>query len=336
MTDTRDELLAALTEASEPVPGPRLADRLGVSRAAVWNHVEALREAGFGVESGAEGYRLTEIPEFGGCALALGLDAPYAVEFHDSVGSTNDQARELGADGAGDVVVVADEQTGGRGRLDRAWAAPSGGVYASILLRPDRPPAHVPAYTLAAAVATTRSCREAGVDARIKWPNDVVVPDGDAERSEASERTSGDAGAASGGPERGGRKLAGILTEMEGEADRVAWLVVGVGVNANVDAGVLPPGATSLAEAVGGVDRRRFTQRLLEEFHDLTGDLAAVLPAWREHALTLGRRVRVSTPGGTVEGEAVDVTFPGALVVETDAGRETVHAGDCDHLRPAE
>ncbi|MFB6126054.1 MAG: biotin--[acetyl-CoA-carboxylase] ligase [Halolamina sp.] len=316
MTDTRDELLAALAAADDPVPGPTLAEQLSVSRAAVWNHVEALREAGFGVESGPEGYRLRTVPTFGGRALALGLDAPYEVEFHESLASTNDRARELAADGAAEVVVVAERQTGGRGRLDREWTAPPGGVYASTVLRPDRPPAHVPAFTLAAAVATTRACREAGVDARIKWPNDVVVPDADAER--------------------GGRKLAGILTEMEGEADRVSWLVVGVGVNADVEAASLPAGATSLADEAGDVDRRAFTQRLLESFHDLTADLDAVLPAWREHALTLGRRVRVETPGGIIEGDAVDVTFPGALVVATDDGREVVHAGDCEHLRPAE
>ena len=316
MTDTRDDLLAALAAADDPVPGPALADRLDVSRAAVWSHVEALRESGFGVEGGPEGYRLTAVPAFGGRALALGLDAPYEVEFHESLASTNDRARKLAADGATDVVVVAERQTGGRGRLDREWAAPPGGVYASTVLQPGRPPAHVPAYTLAAAVATTRACREAGVDARIKWPNDVVVPDPDAER--------------------GGRKLAGVLTEMEGEADRVSWLVVGVGVNADVAAASLPAGATSLAAEADAVDRRRFTQRLLETFHGLTTDLDAVLPAWREHALTLGRRVRVETPGVAVEGEAVDVTFPGALVVATDDGREVVHAGDCEHLRPAE
>ena len=132
------------------------------------------------------------------------------------------------------------------------------------------------------------------------------------------------------------RKLAGVLTEMEGEADRVSWLVVGVGVNANVDPDDLPPGqpATSLRAEVGDVDRRLFTQRLLEEFHDLRGDLEGVIDAWREHASTLGRRVRVETPAGEVVGEAVDVRFPGTLVVDTGDGREEITAGDCEHLRP--
>ncbi|MFC6824620.1 biotin--[acetyl-CoA-carboxylase] ligase [Halopelagius fulvigenes] len=321
MNETRRALLDALSDG--PVAGPELADRLGVSRAAVWKQVEALREDGFGVESGDDGYRVTDVPEYGESAIAFGLDAPFEVEYHDSLDSSNDRGRELAVEGASDVVVVADEQTGSRGRLKREWTAPSGGVWMSLVLRPDRPPAHVPAFTLAAAVATTRAAREAGVDAHIKWPNDVLVgagddPDDDAEAAR-----------------RGGRKLAGILTEMEGEADRVSWLVVGIGVNANVDAADLPPGATSIREEAGDVDRRAFVQRLLEEFHSLREDTEAVLPAWREYASTLGRRVRVETPGGTVEGEAVDVRFPGALVVRTDDGEEVVHAGDCEHLRSA-
>ncbi|MFC6735861.1 biotin--[acetyl-CoA-carboxylase] ligase, partial [Halolamina salina] len=166
------------------------------------------------------------------------------------------------------------------------------------------------------AVAVTRAAREAGVDARIKWPNDVLVLDDEAER--------------------GGQKLCGILTEMEGEADRVAWLIVGIGINANVDADALPDGATSLlAERGEPIDRRLFTQRLLETFDDLRNDPDSILDAWREHAATLGQRVRVETPGGDVVGEAVDVAFPGALVVETDDGeRKRVTAGDCEHLRP--
>jgi len=320
MNDTRRLVLDALAEG--PVAGPALADRLGVSRAAVWKQVEALREAGFEVASTGEGYELRGVPEFGGAAVECGLAAPFEVEYHDSLPSTNDRARELAAEGLEDVVVLADAQTGGRGRLDREWASPPGGVWLSVLARPEVPPAHAPAFTLAAAVATTRAAREAGADAVIKWPNDVLVASGEESRDD-------DASA-------GERKLAGVLTEMEGEADRVSWLVVGVGVNANVDPGDLPAGqpATSLRAEVGDVDRRLFTQRLLEEFHGLRGDLEGVVDAWREHASTLGRRVRVETPAGGVVGEAVDVRFPGTLVVDTGDGREEVTAGDCEHLRP--
>ncbi|UIO98640.1 biotin--[acetyl-CoA-carboxylase] ligase [Halobaculum sp. CBA1158] len=328
---TRRALLDALADG--PVSGPTLADRLGVSRAAVWKHVEALREAGLAVESGDEGYRVGDASGYSGAAIAHGLDAPFAVEYHDSIGSTNDRARELAGDGVADAVVVADEQTASRGRLDREWSSPPGGVWLSVVCRPDVPPAHAPAYTLAMAVAVTRACREAGVDARIKWPNDVLVGDSDDPDdggAAASDSGGGDAG-------RGGRKLCGILTEMEGEADRVSWLVVGVGLNANVAIGDLPPdaGATSLlAERGEPVDRRSLVQRVLEEFHALRGDLRGAVSTWEEYADTVGRRVRVDTPGGVVEGEAVGIEFPGALIVDAADGRTRVTAGDCDHLRP--
>ncbi|KTG08715.1 biotin--acetyl-CoA-carboxylase ligase [Haloprofundus marisrubri] len=321
MSDTQRAVLAALSEGI--VSGPVLAEELDISRAAVWKQIEALRADGFVVESTDAGYELVDVPEFGGAAVSLGLDAPVTVEYHDELGSTNDRGRELAAEGAADVAVLADEQVGSRGRLNREWTAPSGGVWLSLVLRPERPPAHVPLFTLAAAVATTKAAREAGVPAEIKWPNDVLVPvDGD----ESNDDTLG----------RGGRKLAGILTEMEGEADRVSWLVVGIGVNANIDAETLPAGATSIREEAGDVERRLFVQRLVEEFYALRDDSEAVLPAWREYSATLGRRVRVETPGGVVEGEAVDVVHPGALVVDTDEGEVTVHAGDCEHLRSAE
>ena len=310
MSGTRRSLLRALADAEEPVAGPALAADLGVSRAAVWKHVEALRESGFSIESGPDGYAVESIPDYGGDAIAFGLDAPYAVEYHDSLPSTNDRARDLAAEGESDVLVVAGEQTGGRGRLDRSWSSPPGGVYASLLVRPDRPPAHAPIFTLAAAVAVTRACREAGVEAVIKWPNDVLV----------------------GGSER---KLAGILTEMEGEADRISWLIVGVGVNVDVSASALPAAAASVLVDGGNADRRRFCQRVVETFHDLRLAPDDVLPAWRDYAVTLGREVCVDTPGGVVEGEAVAIEFPGALVVRTDDGARTVHAGDCEHLRPS-
>ena len=311
MQKTRHRVLDAIADG--PVPGPALADRLDVSRAAIWKHIEALRDAGFAIDGGDDGYELVSTPEFGGEAVEFGLDAPFEIEYHDSVSSTNDRARELAAEGREDVVVLADEQTGGRGRLDREWTAPSGGIWLSILLRPTVPPADAPAFTLAAAVATTRAAREAGVDAAIKWPNDVLVADGDGSQ----------------------RKLTGILTEMEGEADRVSWVVVGIGINANVDTADLVDGATSLRAENGDVNRRVFTQRVLEEFHELRSNLDSVVPAWRDLAATLGRRVRVDTPGGEVVGEAVDIEFPGTLVVETDDGTVRVSAGDCEHLRPA-
>ena len=161
MQQTRHAVLTAVADG--PVAGPALAEQLDVSRAAIWKHIEALRDDGFEIASDEDGYELISIPEFGGTAIEFGLDAPFDVEYHDAIPSTNERARELGAEGESDVVIVADEQTGGKGRLNRAWSSPSGGIWLSILLRPDVPPAQAPTFTLAAAVATTRADRKSTV-----------------------------------------------------------------------------------------------------------------------------------------------------------------------------
>lgn len=324
MNETRRSVLEALS--AGPVSGPALSAELGISRAAIWKHVEGLREAGFEIESAPEGYVLEGVPEYNGPALEYELEGSLAVEYHDSLSSTNARARELAAEGATDVAVVADEQTGGRGRLDREWSSPSGGIWVSVLSRPAIAPARAPLYTLAGAVAAARAARAVGVDARIKWPNDVIVTDGDPNTdTDAGDRSEPSAY----------RKLAGVRTEMEGEADRVEWIVVGIGLNANVDPAELPRGATTLRELVGDVDRRAVLADLLSEFDALRGDIESVIPAWQELTATIGQRVRVEAPSREIVGRAVDITESGALVVETESGRETVAAGDCEHLRPA-
>ena len=313
MNETRRTLLSALETGA--ATGPALADELGVSRAAVWKQVDALREAGFEIESTPDGYAVTSVPAYGAAAIEYELEAPYTVEYHESIGSTNDRARERAADGDRDIVVVADEQTGGRGRLERSWDSPPGGIWASTVLDPTLPAAHVPLVTLAAGVAVVDACRAVGVEATLKWPNDVLV--GDDPDSE-----------------RGGRKLAGILTEMEGEADRVSWLLVGIGLNANIAPEALPNDATSLKEQDGDVDRRMVLQTILGSLSALVAAPETIIEQWRAYSSTLGRAVRVDTGREQLVGQAVDVQFPGALVVDTDSGEEVIHAGDCEHLRP--
>ncbi len=305
MQETRKEVLEALS--AGPVSGPKLAETLGISRAAVWKHVEALRDSGFEIESRGDGYVLSTVPEFGEGSVEYGLSAPFEIEYHDTIGNTNDRARELAVAGESDIAVLADEQIGARGRLDREYASPSGGIWLSLLCRPDLPPSEAPIYTLAAAVATAESLEAVGIDAGIKWPNDILVD---------------------------GRKLVGILTEMEGEAGRVSWIVVGIGINANVDADVVPETATTIREQVGDVDRAALTRALMERFEELTATPESVLSAWRQAAVTLGERVRVETAHGEVVGDAVDIEFPGRLVIETETGKQRVSTGDCEHLRP--
>lgn len=271
-------------------------------------------------------------------ALAGGRFAD--VRWVGETGSTNADALALARAGAPEgIVVVADHQTAGRGRRDRAWAAPPGGsLLVSVLLRPRAPVAG--AVTMAAGVAMAAAVEEvAEVAARVKWPNDLVVPTAD-----------------------GDRKLAGILAEADWPAGATisggyrapapyerAVVVVGVGVNVAWPADVSgAPGLAALAETAtalswlgADVDRVDLLVAFLRGLAGRYDDLAAAGPGalvaeWRRRSATLGRRVRIDLGADDLEGTAVDVTPEGHLVVEADTGgRRTVAVGDVVHLRPA-
>jgi BirA family biotin operon repressor/biotin-[acetyl-CoA-carboxylase] ligase len=239
-----------------------------------------------------------------------------AFEWHDQCASTNDLCAARGRTGGAEgLVVAADTQSAGRGRLGRTWHSPPGaGLYFSILLRPARPPVEIPPLTLLAGAAVARGLAALGpeVAPRLKWPNDVLL----------AESAGGGGGAY--------RKVAGILTEMTTEGERVGQVVVGVGLNVNTlelpeD---LAARATSLRRVAGrAFDRAEVLAAVLGAFEPLydafrAGGPAAAVEAWQGHAL-LGTRWRVTAPGKPLEGIALGVDPDGALRLRDDAG--TVH-----------
>lgn len=223
--------------------------------------------------------------------------------------STNDEVAALARQSAGEdegLLVVADAQSGGRGRLGRTWHSPPGqNLYLSLLLRPPLPPWMVPPITLMVGAALAASLEAAGVEARLKWPNDVLLP-----------------------TPAGPRKVAGILTEMASERERVRHVVVGVGLNVNTP--TFPPEladrATSLLLATGRpFDRGALLASLLSELEPAYDQFLAVGPGpaierWRRHA-DLGRRCRIERDGKVIEGITVDIDAEGTLHVRDDAGK---------------
>jgi len=318
-------VLAFLAEAGDEfVSGEAISDKLGLSRAAVWKHVNALRAQGYRIDAvPARGYRLVEIPDrLGELELRPLLnthDLGHALHWFEEVGSTNDVAKRLADEGASHgEVVVAESQTAGRGRRGRTWTSPAGrNLYMSAVLRPDLPPSRAAELTLLASVAVCQAVRQAGVSSGIKWPNDLLA---------------------------GGRKLAGILTEIAADPDRVQWLVLGIGVNVNLRQDEIPdelrPIATSLAIERGEpVPRALFAAAVLsalEEWLDRHQEegFAPVREAWKSMSDTLGREVRVRTNDTDLVGVAEDVDGAGALLVRTGEGLERVLAGDVEMLRP--
>lgn len=291
-----------------PVEPAELGDRLELPAAAVTGHIDTLREHGFEIERGSAGFELQTVPEYG-YGVQAGLEAPFVIDYTPEVSSTNERARELAESGETDVAVLAETQTAGRGRFDRGWTSPAGGIYCSVLLRPTLPPEEVGVLNLAAAIAAVEAAAEVGVGAGCKWPNDVLGPDGD--------------------------KLAGILAESATRDGTVEWVVIGLGLNANLDPAELPAESTSLSALAGSsIDRRAVTQTYLESLDRWRRNRSEIVPAWRDRATTLGQEVWVRTGEEEFVGEATDVDDSGRLLVETDNGRRRIGAGDCEHLRP--
>jgi BirA family biotin operon repressor/biotin-[acetyl-CoA-carboxylase] ligase len=229
------------------------------------------------------------------------------VHHFEEVASTNDLAKELAARGAPEgTLVVAEAQSRGRGRLGRQWNSPPGtGLYVSLLLRPPLPPTEMPQITLTAAVAVARALkRVTGVAPGIKWPNDLLLA---------------------------GKKLGGILTEMETESDQIRHLVVGLGLNVGNRAfpEELADMATSLALGLGRPlpknSRLAILKAWLEEFEDLyerflAREFTGILEEWRSLTVTLGQRVTVRQGPLAIHGLALEVAPDGALLLETDSG----------------
>jgi len=302
------------------VSGQAIAGRLGISRAAVWKRVAALRREGYAIEGArGAGYRLTEAPDHlteKELRARLRAGGPWnAFTFLDVTDSTNSRAMEMAENGAPHgTVVAAESQTGGRGRLGRRWESPPGGnVYVSLLLRPELPPAQAPRLSLVAGIALADAVEGMGVPATLKWPNDLYLGD---------------------------RKAAGILAEMSSDPDRLRHVVIGVGINVNTGEDDFPPEisgkATSLRIRAGRpFPRSEVLARFLDSFADryaefLAGGFAALHDGWDRRDFLRGRRVLLRRRGGGERGVAEGVDGEGALRFRPDgaAAVEAVHSGE--------
>jgi BirA family biotin operon repressor/biotin-[acetyl-CoA-carboxylase] ligase len=312
-------ILGWLREAGAPVSGEELARRLGCSRAAVWKHVAALRRRGWRIDARrAQGYALAGAPDrVGPAEIAPHLTGRWRdVRWLESTDSTQRVARELARAGAPEgVLVVAERQTAGRGRLGREWHSPAGvNLYASLVLRPAVAPAAMPQLALVVGVAVAAAVEEAsGRRPGLKWPNDVLLD---------------------------GRKVAGVLTEMDSELDRVHFAIAGIGVNLNAPASAFPRAlrdkATSIFAATGRrVDRAAFAARLLAALEARygrwleVGFATGVRAEWESYSSLTGRRVRVAAADGAVAGEVLGLDTDGALRLRAADGRtQRVVAGE--------
>jgi len=308
------------------VSGEELCKLAGISRAAIWKHMEKLREEGYDIEALPHlGYKLVAIPD-----LLIPSEIKWklktkvfgrSVISYRKVDSTNIIAYELAEKGMKEgAVILADEQVKGKGRHGRRWSSPSkGGIYMSCILRPSIAPNEISRITLLAAVAVAQAIRDvASLEVTIKWPNDIMVAR---------------------------KKLCGILTEMKAEQDSVDFVILGIGINVNLSKDELPKGATSVREEItscGGkinpsrVELAKKVLEKLEEYYNLmkTEGFEPIIDIWKDLSVMIGSRVKVSVHGKTFEGLAHDINPDGALIVRTESGvLEKISSGDVIMVR---
>jgi BirA family biotin operon repressor/biotin-[acetyl-CoA-carboxylase] ligase len=232
--------------------------------------------------------------------------------------STNQYAFEIALKGAEEgTVILADQQSRGRGRMGRDWVSPPGvGIYVTVILRPKSRVGDLPKYTLLASVAVAEAVRDVtGLQAVIKWPNDVLIE---------------------------GKKFCGILEESMITGNKIGHLVIGIGINVNTDPADLPEtpkGAPTSLKAERGetVDRNRLLTNLLQKLDSgysdiLEGKGINIVHKWRGLSATLGRRVRVEMSGSSIEGQAVDIDDDGSLLISKDGELQKINSGDIIHM----
>ncbi|ALC90137.1 biotin--acetyl-CoA-carboxylase ligase [Bacillus sp. FJAT-18017] len=322
-SEIRKKLLDAFAGAGEEfVSGQALAEAAGCSRTAVWKHIEGLREEGFILEAvRRKGYRLIEVPaSLTADEIRLGLKTDFigkTIHYFETVDSTQKIAHSLAGESAPDgTVVIANEQSSGRGRMDRKWHSPSGtGIWMSLIVRPDIPLQKAPQLTLLTAVAVVRAIAAAtGLQPEIKWPNDILA---------------------------NGKKLTGILTELQAEADRIHSVIIGIGINVNQLASDFPDELKELATSVAletGTEQSR--AGLIREFClqferlyvlYLEQGFHPIKLLWESYAKGIGGPIKARTYNGTIEGTALGITEDGVLQIEDLNGKiHSIYSADIE------
>jgi len=322
MYEAAFRVLEILENNDGPVSGEHISTRLGISRSAVWKHIKELNNMGYEISaSHKEGYQLKK---------SSNRLLPYEVHkklrttfigkkmrYLENTPSTIWKGKQLANEGdvkqLHGMVIIAEEQTGGVGRLGRAWVSPAGGIWITIVLTPKIPVDHVFMVTMASSVAVARAIRkEYDLGALIKWPNDIYIGDS---------------------------KVAGLLLELSAEADTIHYCLLSIGVDVNVapqELSSVPNAVTSISAELGhDVDRASFLARILREFESRyllleSGEYEAIIREWKSLSCTLDHRVEIKTMRSTFEGEAIDIDEFGALLIRKDNGKvERVISGDC-------
>lgn len=295
-------------QGNEFVSGEELSKQLGVSRAAIWKHIKVLREEGYNIESvNKKGYRLLEKPDdlLTLQNIGYGLDTEFIgknIIHFDTIDSTNDYAKNIAVDEKDGTIIISEEQTKGKGRLGRQWHSKvSEGIWMSIILKPEITPYKSPFITLVAGASIVKALNKLGVNASIKWPNDIIVND---------------------------KKVCGILTELSAEMERVNYVVLGIGINVKTmefDSEISDV-ATSLYKEGYEVSRVDIVKNILTEFEVLYLDYVVnkskkkTLDICRMYSAIIGKKIYIISDGERELVKCLDLNEEGNLIIETEQG----------------
>lgn len=315
----KEEILKMLRETDGYISGQELCNKFGVSRTAIWKVMKQLKEAGYNIEAQQnKGYHIVSAPDVMDAAELKSIWKPKWVGceilYFDSIDSTNTKAQELAEKGyPSGTLVVADKQIAGKGRRGRNWESPSGcGIFMTLMLKPDINPNNASMLTLVSALAVAKALADiTGKDAKIKWPNDIVID---------------------------GRKVCGILTEMSAQFDYINNIVIGIGINVNNSSfpEEISATASSLRLLSGGKKYRRaeIIEKIMEYFEKYysifleTEDLFALVNEYDAMLVNMKRQVKVLDPKEPFEGTAMGITKTGELIVDTWESRKLVSSGE--------
>lgn len=302
----KGKILNILRADNRIVSGQALSAQLGISRVSIWKHIRKLQELGYRINSTPKGYQLIDSPDALFSWEFPGRES--RIHYFPEVTSTMDIARDMARKGCPHfTVVIAGRQQKGRGRLKRTWFSAEGGLYFTMVLRPEIPIALAPRLNFLASLVLARTLRNLyGIDAGVKWPNDILVQ---------------------------GKKLSGMLSEMEAEADLVSFVNIGIGVNVNNDPTDKEPAAISLKKLQKkAFSRKELLIRFLNEFENRLDTVShdKVISEWKRYTMTLNQPVRIVTTRDSTEGIAVDVDENGALILKlTNGSLKKIVSGDC-------
>lgn len=295
----------------EFISGEEIAKAIGISRTAVWKHIQDLKKKGYQIETTAKGYKLiNDLDLLNEEELA---DLPYKVYYFKEISSTMDAAKEIAEKGK-EALIIAEIQTKGRGRLDRVWHSPKGGIWISLVVKPALSLKEAFLLTYIASLATALAIEKVtGIKVYLKWPNDIIYKLDNQEK-----------------------KLAGILLEIKAEIDRIKHAIIGIGINVNNEISSLEPQAISLKEILRKeIKRKEIIFELIKIFNSfLKRKPEEILGIWKDKSLTLGRKVKILHPEGEKTGIALNISSDGALILKTeDNNIIKIYSGDCIHLK---